>query len=56
MPAPGALFGAKRTCHLSFGQASELSVPLDREWLEQIIDSRVAAFAQPAQSVPAEVS
>ena len=57
MPAPGALFGP---CHFSFGQASELSVPLDGEWPEQIVNSRVAAFATQkivsfSQSVPAEV-
>ena len=50
-----------QACHFSFGQASELSVPLDGEWLEQIVDSRVAAFANQkivsfSQSVPAEVS
>src|SRR5260370_33935450 len=31
----GLLLGAKRTCRLSFGQVSELSVPLDRELLEE---------------------
>src|SRR6202521_5066524 len=29
--------GAKRTCRLSFGQVSELSAPLDRELLEEIV-------------------
>ena len=38
-------WGTFRACHFSFGQASELSVPLDGEWPEQIVDSRVAAFA-----------
>ena len=53
--------GTFRACHFSFGQASELSVPLDGEWPEQIVESRVAAFATQkivsiSQSVPAEVS
>ena len=53
--------GTFRACHFSFGQSSELSVPLDGEWPEQIVESRVAAFATQkivsfSQSVPAEVS
>jgi len=34
----GLLLGAKRTCRLSFGQVSELSAPLDRELLEEIVE------------------
>src|SRR5258705_10012717 len=43
----GLLLGAKRTCRLSFGQVSELSVPLDRELLEERIEleaRRLPAF------------
>ena len=43
----GLLLGAKRTCRLSFGQASELSVPLDWELLEEIVElegGRLSAF------------
>ncbi len=43
----GLLLGAKRTCRLSFGQASELLVPLDRELLEEIVElkrSRLFTF------------
>ena len=43
----GLLLGAKRTCRLSFGQVSELSVPLDRELLEEIVElegGRLPAF------------
>jgi hypothetical protein len=43
----GLLLGAKRTCRLSFGQASELSVPVDRELLEEIVElegGRLPAF------------
>ena len=43
----GLLLGAKRTCRLSFGQASELLVPFDRELLEEIVElkrSRLFTF------------
>jgi hypothetical protein len=46
-PLLGHVSGAKRTCHLSFGQASELSVPLDWELLQQIVElevGRLSAF------------
>ncbi len=37
----GLLLGAKRTCRLSFHQASELPVPLDRELLQEIVELEV---------------
>ena len=43
----GLLLRAKQTCRLFFGQVSELSVPLDRELLEEIIElegGRLPAF------------
>ena len=43
----GLLLGAKRTCRLSFSQVSELSVPLDRELLKEIVEfegRRLPAF------------
>jgi hypothetical protein len=39
------LSGAKRTCRLSFGQVSELSVPLDRELLEEIVELEVGRLS-----------
>jgi hypothetical protein len=41
------LLGAKRPCRLSFGQASELLGPFDRELLQEIVelkDGRLSAF------------
>ncbi len=43
----GPLLGARRTRRLSFGQASELSIPVDRELLEEIFElevGRLSAF------------
>jgi hypothetical protein len=58
MPAPGALFGPVIFRSVKLPSCRS---PLDGEWPEQIVDSRVAAFATQkivsfSQSVPAEVS
>ena len=51
MPAPGALFGGK--ADLSFILRSSFRVVVDGQWLEQIVDSRVASFGQASElSVP----
>jgi hypothetical protein len=48
--------GAKRTCRLSFGQASELSVPIDRELLEEIVELEVGRLSAFEENRPVQFS